>query len=780
MKKYISVTLAVMLFITITTSCFMIPVIKNRKEPLPLASYEEVKKYCDQIKEMSFEKNAVDSRLIVMANKKIDFRDAVQSAECSDGSYVLQYKNRKQAEEALEYYNSKSYVLAACFDCLTDIQLSSTDPGNFSSNTYSVTNSNIDDAYKLLDENNIDLPEIRVGIVDTGVAVNDITSNRLLDGYSYLNGYNINGTQIPATSKGYHGTSTAGTVIRNTLDNVKICSYQFTNGEDGDSGLSIIASAFQLAAAQGCNIINLSAHIPYDINDPISEMNYNSHLLLMNLIIKQIKNLGCHIVCSAGNDNKELNDLYYLPQKCDNILVAGANDLKNIKASYSNYGSLVDIYTLGNNVSTCNVNGSLTENFSGTSASSPILASLCTILLAVNPDITDDEIVSLLRNTGYGFNEEKGTAAYTIADAYEAVKNLLASNGLNKAQFTYKITKDETTNNAILTINAPDDTKICYRKNSASTIYLKPYVEQYNKPLRFSSGGLVSVCAYSPGKEKNYKLIRIPNFNSSEYSVIKADKSSSGLNTLSNYNTSEKCVEVPEYADGVQIQEIGEYCFMGNKNIEKVVLPESVTKIGAFAFSNCPNLKTVIASGVTECGRYCFSNCNKLTRLSLPKLQDGNTSILENCESLKLLESGCMSFNYNRSYYNCRSLKMIFADYLHDMDIEINKNAVLGTALTLLTDNPVTNADNAGVTVIKTLDGHTCEYMCEDNYDSTYSYYCLWCWKEQKYSASDLLTLWNPTYINKAPSSYGNGYLLDVNCDNIINIKDFAMINKNV
>ena len=286
MKKRFSVTMAIVLSISIITACFTIPVIVNNKEPLPLASYEEVKQYCDEIKSMSLDEDAVNSRLLVMANKKIDYKGAVQVAECSDGSYVLQYENRQQAEEAFDYYEGKSCVLAVCFDNIVDIELTSSDPADFSSNTYSATNSNIDDAYKLLAENNIELPEIKVGILDTGVALNDITTPRFLGGYSYLDGYASNGTQVPDTAKGFHGTSSAGTVIRNTLDNVKIYSYQVSGGDGTGVGYSGLSSAIKLAGSQGCNVLNVSFILGYSASGFSSMLNYT------NNTIKQVTNAG--------------------------------------------------------------------------------------------------------------------------------------------------------------------------------------------------------------------------------------------------------------------------------------------------------------------------------------------------------------------------------------------------------------------------------------------------------------------------------------------------------
>ncbi len=63
--------------------------------------------------------------------------------------------------------------------------------------------------------------------------------------------------------------------------------------------------------------------------------------------------------------------------------------------------------------------------------------------------------------------------------------------------------------------------------------------------------------------------------------------------TLSKYLGTENEVIVPEKIDGKVFAKIGEKAFEGCRNIESIVLPESITDIRKSAFINCESLKTV-------------------------------------------------------------------------------------------------------------------------------------------------------------------------------------------
>ena len=75
-----------------------------------------------------------------------------------------------------------------------------------------------------------------------------------------------------------------------------------------------------------------------------------------------------------------------------------------------------------------------------------------------------------------------------------------------------------------------------------------------------------------------------------------------------------------------------------DKGIKSVVIPDSVTSIGAGAFSRCPLTSVTIGNGVTSIGKNAFYGCSSLTSVTIP---DSVTSIGESafrgCKNLSSL-----------------------------------------------------------------------------------------------------------------------------------------------
>lgn len=74
-------------------------------------------------------------------------------------------------------------------------------------------------------------------------------------------------------------------------------------------------------------------------------------------------------------------------------------------------------------------------------------------------------------------------------------------------------------------------------------------------------------------------------------------------------------VTIPE-----NVTKIGEYAFLGCKNLKSVTVPGNVREIDESAFSDCKNLTSVIMNeGVTMIGSYAFEDCKKLNSVTIPK-----------------------------------------------------------------------------------------------------------------------------------------------------------------
>ena len=130
---------------------------------------------------------------------------------------------------------------------------------------------------------------------------------------------------------------------------------------------------------------------------------------------------------------------------------------------------------------------------------------------------------------------------------------------------------------------------------------------------------------------------------------------------------------------------IAKEAFCGDLNIEKVILGEGVTSIGAGAFASCEELYSVtlpsclkqlpdkafenclsleeinIPEGITRIGVYAFVNCESLNKISFPStLMEIDDRAFENCYSIEevRLPAGVIRLGVS-AFERCRDLVLI-------------------------------------------------------------------------------------------------------------------------
>jgi hypothetical protein len=146
--------------------------------------------------------------------------------------------------------------------------------------------------------------------------------------------------------------------------------------------------------------------------------------------IKSAKNMGTIVVVAAGNDGKDVSDEDMVPCKLDGTICVGAITSAGDAASFSNWGSVVDIFaptcflTTITRDSAAQDADNLDEDelayFCGTSASSPFLAGVVGLMKMVHKDITYDEARNILWSTANSSSDSK-IAPVGYVDAYRAV-----------------------------------------------------------------------------------------------------------------------------------------------------------------------------------------------------------------------------------------------------------------------------------------------------------------------------------------------------------------------
>ena len=89
--------------------------------------------------------------------------------------------------------------------------------------------------------------------------------------------------------------------------------------------------------------------------------------------------------------------------------------------------------------------------------------------------------------------------------------------------------------------------------------------------------------------------------------------------TILSYTGTDPHVIVPTSIDGYPVTEIGERAFVGSK-LQTIELPETVTEIEWFAFSDCAMLKSVtVGMSLREIGYGAFDGCSAALKLICPK-----------------------------------------------------------------------------------------------------------------------------------------------------------------
>lgn len=129
-----------------------------------------------------------------------------------------------------------------------------------------------------------------------------------------------------------------------------------------------------------------------------------------NAAIANAYNTGIVTIVAAGNDNKDVSNVS--PASAPQAITVAAIDISNRRASFSNFGQLVDIFAAGVNIQSSWIGGATTAaRVSGTSMACPHVAGLALYLMGrerlSSPGAVADRIKALgtkgvVKNPGAG------------------------------------------------------------------------------------------------------------------------------------------------------------------------------------------------------------------------------------------------------------------------------------------------------------------------------------------------------------------------------------------
>ena len=106
----------------------------------------------------------------------------------------------------------------------------------------------------------------------------------------------------------------------------------------------------------------------------------------------------------------------------------------------------------------------------------------------------------------------------------------------------------------------------------------------------------------------------------SDESYFTVDESGTIIIGLSDTGITQTELVIPYVINGILITQIGDNCFLANKSITKVIIPNSVTSIGYEAFATCTSVKDVqVSNSVNSISSGLFKGCTLLSSVNIPE-----------------------------------------------------------------------------------------------------------------------------------------------------------------
>lgn len=198
-----------------------------------------------------------------------------------------------------------------------------------------------------------------------------------------------------------HGTHTAGTIaavgnngigVVGVAWNLKIMALKFISSSN-IGYTSDAANAFHYAADKGIKVSSNSWGGPRFDND-----------YALKDAIDYAYNSGMVIVAAAGNDATDALDTS--PASLDNVITVGASDQDDQLASFSNFGTKLDVVAPGVDILSTRASQDtlcsiiVNQNYcvlSGTSMATPHVAALAALIRIVDPALSKEQVRQVLR-----------------------------------------------------------------------------------------------------------------------------------------------------------------------------------------------------------------------------------------------------------------------------------------------------------------------------------------------------------------------------------------------
>jgi len=225
---------------------------------------------------------------------------------------------------------------------------------------------------------------VRAYIVDTGVLSSHTEfTGRMAAGYN-----TVRGKRTTEDCNG-HGTHVAGTVAGTTYGVAKkatIVPVRVLNCQGSGTISGVIAGLDWVARdhISGPAVVNMSLG--------------GSASAALDAAVAGVVNDGVTVAVAAGNSNADA--CLSSPSRVAQALTVGATTSTDARASYSNFGTCLDLFAPGSSITSAwNTSTTATRTISGTSMASPHVAGVAAVLLSRTPSMTPAEVASALTSS---------------------------------------------------------------------------------------------------------------------------------------------------------------------------------------------------------------------------------------------------------------------------------------------------------------------------------------------------------------------------------------------
>ncbi|WP_418958919.1 S8 family peptidase [Streptomyces tritici] len=217
-------------------------------------------------------------------------------------------------------------------------------------------------------------------IIDTGVRISHSDfGGRAFNGYDAVDNDNV------AQDGHGHGTHVAGTVAGNAYGvakKAKIVGVRVLDNNGSGTTAGVVA---------GIDWVTRNA-----VKPAVANMSLGGGAdATLDAAVRNSIASGVTYAIAAGNDNSNASN--YSPARVTEAITVGSTTSSDARSSFSNYGSVLDIFAPGSSITSAwNSSDTATNTISGTSMATPHVAGAAAVYLGDNPSATPAQVASAL------------------------------------------------------------------------------------------------------------------------------------------------------------------------------------------------------------------------------------------------------------------------------------------------------------------------------------------------------------------------------------------------